>query len=127
VLPAKVEDESLYETGAAEFREALVRLKKKNGLYAERAGAVAYLSPTLFRTTVPLPANVPVGTYDVDVYLFNDGAMISKVSSKLRIAKTGFEQYTYNLAYKYSLAYGLAAVVLALFTGWLAGVIFRKD
>ncbi len=127
VMPAKVQDDSLYDSGAAEFREALLRLKRKDGLYAERAGAVAYLSPSLFRTTVPLPANVPVGTYDVNVYLFSDGAMISKVSSKLKIAKTGFEQYTYNLAHNYSLAYGLAAVVLALFTGWLAGVIFRKD
>lgn len=127
VLPAKLPADALYESGTKEFREALLRLKQSNGLYAERPGAVSFLSPTLFRTTIPLPANVPVGTYEVQVYLIQDGAMLSKVSSKLKIAKTGFEQYTYSLAHNYSLAYGLAAVVLALFTGWLAGVIFRKD
>ena len=110
-----------------DFRAALLRLKKAAELYSERPGAVEFLSPSLFRTTVPLPANVPVGTYDVNVFLFRDSAILSQETKKLDIHKTGFEQFTFTLAHNYSLAYGVAAVVLALLTGWLAGVIFRKD
>ncbi|MCW2307086.1 TIGR02186 family protein [Rhodobium gokarnense] len=110
-----------------EFREAFLRLKQKNQLYAERVGAVKFLSPSLFRTTIPLPANVPVGIYQINVFLFRDGTVLSHETKPLYIHKTGFEQVTYTLAHDYSLAYGIGAVVLALVTGWLAGVIFRKD
>jgi len=125
VLP--LENQTSEDAETPEFREALLRLKTKAQLYAERLGAVEFLSPSLFRTTVPLPANVPVGEYEVRVYLFRGGAILSEQTRKLSIHKTGFEQFTYALAHQYSLAYGIAAVILALFTGWLAGVIFRKD
>jgi hypothetical protein len=41
--------------------------------------------------------------------------------------KTGIEQMISNAAYNNSLAYGVFSVVLALLTGWLASVVFRKD
>ena len=43
------------------------------------------------------------------------------------MAKIGFEQVTFELAQNYPLVYGVLAVILAIFTGWLAGVIFKKD
>lgn len=111
----------------AEFREALERLKLQSGLFAERAGAVEFLSASLFRTTVPLPANVPDGDYTVEVSLFRGGALLAAQEQKLQIGKAGFEQLTYSLAHTNSVLYGLATVVMALFTGWLAGVIFRRE
>lgn len=110
-----------------DFRSAFVRLRVQSGLYAERAGSVEFLSDSLFRTTVPLPATVPVGTYTVHTYLLRGGALLAEQENKLRIAKTGFEQLTYTMAYRYSALYGAAAIVFALLTGWLAGVVFRRD
>nr|WP_286133761.1 MULTISPECIES: TIGR02186 family protein [unclassified Labrenzia] len=43
------------------------------------------------------------------------------------VAKVGLEQITFYFAQSHSVAYGLFAVILAIFTGWLAGVIFRRD
>ncbi|MEI2384239.1 TIGR02186 family protein [Breoghania sp. JC706] len=111
----------------ATFREALLRLKLQEGLYAQRSSAVGFLSPSLFRTNVPLPANVPHGNYRVNVYLFRGGALLTSEQQKLRIAKAGFEQFTYSMAHTNALVYGLATVLMALGTGWLAGVIFRKE
>ena len=79
------------------------------------------------RTSVSLPANVPVGEYTVSTYLLRGGALLAQAEQPLTIAKSGFEQFTYRLAYEYSALYGLLAVALAIFTGWLAGVIFRRD
>ena len=110
-----------------EFRDALLRLKLQEGLYAQRAEAVQFLSPSLFRTTIPLPANVPDGDYSVEVSLFRGGALLTQQSQHLRIAKAGFEQFTYSMAHTNALVYGLATVLMALGTGWLAGVIFRKE
>ena len=109
------------------FRQAFIRLKQKSGLYTERSGTVEFLSPSLFRTTISLPANVPVGAYEAHAYLFRDQALLARVTNKLDIAKSGFEQLTFTMAHEYGLLYGLAAVLLALITGWLGGVIFKKD
>jgi uncharacterized protein (TIGR02186 family) len=47
------------------FREALIRLKKERGLYLEEPKSVTFLTPNLFRTGIRLPAEAPVGTYEV--------------------------------------------------------------
>lgn len=109
------------------FREAFLRLRVESGLYAEQSGSIDFLSESLFRTSVALPANIPVGDYTVTTYLLRGGALLAESEKTLRIAKTGFEQFTHTLALRYSALYGLAAIALALFTGWLAGVIFRRD
>ncbi|WP_417670584.1 TIGR02186 family protein [Roseibium sp.] len=110
-----------------DFRQAFLRLRQEQGLYSERPGGIEFLTETMFRTTVPLPANIPVGSYTVKSYLFQDQGLLSRREAELEVAKIGFEQFTYKLAHDFSAIYGLIAVVLAIFTGWLAGVIFRKD
>ena len=110
-----------------DFRRAFIRLREETGLYAEQETSIEFLTETMFRTNIPLPANIPVGDYKVKSYLFHHGELVSETQQMLSVAKTGFEQITFQLAQDYPLVYGLLAVALAIFTGWLAGVIFRKD
>ena len=112
---------------AAEFREAYLRIMEREGLYSEKADSVSFLGDTIFRTTAWIPANVPVGFYQVNAYLFADGALLARTDESFTIAKTGFEQYMFTFARNESFIYGIVCVALALFTGWLAGVIFRRD
>lgn len=114
--------------GAREsFREALVDIKRQQGLYIEQEGAVTFLTPRFFRTTASFPAAVPDGLYTVQVYLFADQAYLSSTSLDLVVAKSGFEQNMYVFAQDDSLLYGLAVVLIAVFTGWLGGMVFRRD
>ncbi|MES0809364.1 TIGR02186 family protein [Roseibium sp. SCPC15] len=110
-----------------DFRKAFIRLRQDMGLYSEQETSIQFLTNTMFRTNIPLPANIPVGDYKVKSFLFNQGNLVSQTEQTLAVAKIGFEQITFELAQHYSLVYGLLAVALAIFTGWLAGVIFRKD
>jgi uncharacterized protein (TIGR02186 family) len=109
------------------FRVALVRLMRERGLYSEEPNAVTFLTPTLFRATIGLPAQVPIGTYNVDVKLFADGNLIAHTDSAFEIVKVGFEQFVVNAARDHGLAYGLATALMALLTGWIASVAFRRD
>lgn len=109
------------------FRQAFVRLKQQDGLYRTEAYGVKFPGTEIFQTAVQIPANVPVGRYVVTVYLFRDGAMLASDQSEIRISKMGFEQFTFDLAHNQGLIYGLICVILAVFTGWLAGLIFRRD
>jgi uncharacterized protein (TIGR02186 family) len=110
-----------------EFRDALVRAKKRDGLYREDIGSVTFVSPSLFRQTIYIPANVPTGDYKVEVYLVSDGDIVSAQSSPLFIGKTGSEREIYLFAHQWPLAFGVIAIVLALIAGFVAGEIFRRD
>lgn len=111
----------------AEFRDALRERKKAAGLFNERIGGVQFLSQTLFRATVALAPNVPVGTHRARAFLFKNGAFVGESSAQLAIYKAGFEQSLYAAAHEYSLLYGLFAVLLAGITGWAGSIIFRKE
>jgi uncharacterized protein (TIGR02186 family) len=115
------------DPAAAEFRDAYIRLKSGSGLYSEHIGGVAFIGGTVFRAAVWIPANVPVGSYTVSVYLFSGNAFLAKASEPFEVTKSGFESYMFSIARSRSLLYGLGCVALALITGWLAGVIFRRD
>ena len=52
---------------------------------------------------------------------------LATAEDRIFICKTGFEQFMFAASRRSALVYGLATVILALFTGWLAGVIFRRD
>jgi uncharacterized protein (TIGR02186 family) len=109
------------------FRTAFVRLRSQRGLYRESSSAVTFLTPTLFRTGIPLPAEVPIGTYNVDIKLFSDGQLVTRTETAFEIVKVGFEQFVATTARQNGFAYGLATVAMALMTGWMASIVFRKD
>lgn len=109
------------------FRVAFVRLRSQRKLYIEQTSGITFMTPQLFRGTIPLPAEVPVGNYEVDIKLFADGAMIARTSSAFEIVKVGFERFVFNSAQSHGLFYGLATVAMALMTGWFASIIFRRD
>ena len=109
------------------FRSAFVRLRMEHGLYREETSAVTFLTPTLFRTGIPLPAAVPIGTYEVDIKLFSGGALIARTETAFDIVKVGFEQFVATTARQDGFIYGLFTAFMALMTGWVASIVFRKD
>jgi uncharacterized protein (TIGR02186 family) len=127
VLPQRIGADIADVVPDDAFRTAFLRLKMDHGLYLEGTNAVTFLTPTLFRASIPLPAEVPVGIYEVDVKLFGQGAMIARTNSAFEIVKVGFEQFVVTASREYGVFYGIATAALALMTGWLASVAFRRD
>ncbi|MCW5701332.1 MAG: TIGR02186 family protein [Bradyrhizobium sp.] len=109
------------------FRAAFVRLRMEHGLYRESSSAVTFLTPTLFRTGITLPAEVPIGTYTVDIKLFADGQFVTRAETAFEIVKVGFEQFVATNARQHGFVYGLATIAMALMTGWMASIVFKKD
>ncbi|MGO9356571.1 MAG: TIGR02186 family protein, partial [Xanthobacteraceae bacterium] len=80
-----------------------------------------------FRTTIPLPGEVPIGDYNVDIKLLSGGAFVTSTTTMFEVVKVGFEQFVASAAQQHALLYGLTIVAMALLTGWLASVVFRRD
>ena len=117
-----VDDAGIVE----DFRKALIRNKQKQGLYGEGPGLVSYKGKHLFRTRLHFPANVPVGDYNIDIYVFKDGKIVNKESTILPVQKKGIGAQVYNFAHRHALSYGILAILVAALAGWMASVMFRK-
>ena len=109
------------------FREALLRLGTRDGLHFQDEGGVTFLTPTMFRATIPVPATAPTGPYDVEVALFADGALLARSYPGFALAKIGFEQQVAESAHEWPMLYGVGAAGMALLFGWLASIVFRRD
>ncbi len=109
------------------FRQALIRHRQADGLYGEEPSGVIFNSPTLFHARVPIPATVTRGLFNVEVYLFRDGTVISAQSTPLFIDQTGLERRLFNFAHDEPFSYGVVTVVMASLLGWLSSVLFRRN
>ncbi len=109
------------------FRVNFINLKKEAGQYRETPNGVTFLTPTVFRVAIPLPADTATGGYTVDVKLFANGQLVTRNNTALEVIKTGFEQYVFEASQQHGLIYGLVAAMMALFIGWAGSVVFRRD
>jgi len=126
-LPQQIGDDLADVVPEDAFRKAFVRINEQHSLYQEGDNAVTLLTPNLFRAAIPLPASVPIGSYNIDVKLLSDGVMIARATSAFEVIKAGFEQVVADAAHQRPFLYGLITMLMALLTGWLASVIFRRD
>jgi uncharacterized protein (TIGR02186 family) len=110
----------------ASFKEALVRRKQEQGLYSREPAPISFIGDKLFRTTLVFPANVPPGIYQVQVFDLQGGFAAGAQRSTLVVSKVGFEADIYDFAQHRASLYGLTAIAMAVLSGWLAGVIFRR-
>lgn len=111
----------------AEFREAMIRILSEKGLYSYDERGVTFLSNALFSAPIEVPATAPTGSYDIDIVLYSGGVPLARQSTNFEVVKTGLEQRLASGAHDQPLLYGLATVILALFFGWGASVVFRRD
>ncbi|KAA5606737.1 hypothetical protein F1188_05245 [Roseospira marina] len=126
-LAFKKVDQSVTESFVPGFRAALVRLKQKEALYGLGTQPVTLLANRLFKADLHFPANVPTGAYSVEVYLIRDGDVVSGKITPLVVSKIGLGAEIYDMAQQQGYLYGLAAIVVAVVSGWLAAVVLRKN
>jgi uncharacterized protein (TIGR02186 family) len=110
-----------------EFATALLRVKKAEGLFYEETNAVTFLTPTLFRATLPIPGTAPTGPYEIDVQVFLNGVLAAQQSTAIEVVKTGFEAFVAQSAREARLDYGLGVAFLAFIVGTVAGLVFRRN
>lgn len=125
-LEMQTREQGLSDQDYNNFRKALIRNKQRQGLFGVEPGEVRFKGKHLFRAQLHFPANVPVGDYRIDIYVFQGRTIVSRQTTVLPIQKFGIEAQVYNFAHQHALPYGILAILLATFAGWFANVIFRK-
>ncbi len=126
-LEARLPDDA---ADARELFDEMVKLKKRDDLYASSVGDVSFseadggnrqATAHLF-----LPAKSPVGDYDVEVFAFQNGECESLGAAVVHLERGHAVAVITNMVHEHSLLYGCIAVVIAVIAGLGTGLIFGK-
>ena len=109
------------------FFDGLIRGLKRDDLFLVRGEGVSLREGRLFRAELPLPSKVPVGEYEIITRVLRGGQVVYRDERTISVAKTGIEEWLYDMAYEQPYVYGAMAVVVALLAGWLVGMITRGE
>ncbi|MGG7567750.1 TIGR02186 family protein [Rhodovulum sp. DZ06] len=107
------------------FREAVIRIRRNEGLYVELPRAVEVVEDTLFAVDVNLPANLVEGDYRARVFLLGEQEVQDVFETDIAVRKVGLERWLYALSRESPAAYGLLSIFIALTAGWGASEVFR--
>ena len=116
----------IAEPRLGEFKAALLDSQQKVDLYRGGVAPVTFLGEHLFRADMFFPANVPTGSYAVEVDLLSDGEVVSAQTTTLIVSRIGFSNGVFVVAHRHAVLYGLGALSFAVAAGWAAGAVFRR-
>lgn len=115
-----------HEVRKREFAHALLRYLRTESLYSRAPSQVSFIGETLFKTNIPFPDNMPRGMYIAEVYLVEEGEIISMQSMPIEVRKSGVDAFIYQMAQERGYVYGVMMIALAVLFGWGASVAFQR-
>ena len=115
----------MHIENAQSFSDAVMRIRKKSGLYQLRENTVAVDQQTLFRTSIEMPANLTEGNYKTRIFLTRNGQVLSHFETDIAVRKVGLERFLFTLSRENPLVYGLMSLAIAIFAGWSASAVFQ--
>jgi uncharacterized protein (TIGR02186 family) len=108
------------------FEAGLLDLRRRERLYSENPRGVEITDGVLYRATITIPSQVPVGTYTAETFLIDHGRVLAAATRDIQISKSGFERFVALAAHRHDFLYGLVSVALSLGLGWAAAAVFRR-
>jgi len=108
------------------FEAGLLDLRRRSGLYSQSPRGVEISDRVLYRATITIPSQVPVGTYTAETFLIDKGKVLAAATRDIEIDKSGFELFIALAARRQAFLYGLTSVLLSLALGWAAAWAFRR-
>lgn len=116
---------TITQPDAADFAQAVIRIRKDQELYSLRESTVAVDQQTLFRTAIEMPANLTEGDYSTRILLTRGGEVISSYETQIDVRKVGLERFLFSLSREQPFLYGLMSLAIAVIAGWGASAAFQ--
>jgi hypothetical protein len=120
----------LPKDGSGTLFEQFVKLKESEGLYGILPKSLNLVGvpgdSTKVEGRLMLPSNVAPGNYRVVLSVLNSGQLTEQRTTDLHVEMQGMPGFLAKLAYQHAVIYGLAAVVIAIITGFVMGLLFTS-
>jgi hypothetical protein len=113
------------------FKE-FVQLKERDKLYRLYPGGLKIIrtgsgsGPLQARASFHLPSRIKPGLYHVALWIVRNGKVIERHDSSFEVRREGLPEFLNSLAKKHDVFYGFLAVIMAMATGMLAGLVFHS-
>ena len=111
------------------FFQDFLELKKHGQVYRILPGSLkvsaAREGGSAVRGIIPLPAKVPPGKYQVRLSAVQDGRLLQQKEALLEVRMVGFPAMLWDMAQQQGALYGILAVVIAIVTGFVMGILFK--
>lgn len=125
-LQKQIRIQSQKELSGSEFSE-FIALKEHKGAYQSITTAqltqIAANRPSL-EAVFHIPPVMPSGDYVIQLYCFKNLVLMGRSNAQLHVEKIGLPNRLYSLAFDHPAAYGLLAIIIAMATGIMMGLIF---
>jgi uncharacterized protein (TIGR02186 family) len=108
------------------FARGLVEMRRRGGLYKQDPDGVRISEGVLYQARIALPSNVTTGQYTAETFAIADGRVLASATADIEVVKVGLEGSVVAAAQRWSLLYGLGAIVLSVTMGWVAGRLFSR-
>ncbi len=108
------------------FADGLVDMRERLGLYKQDMTGVRITEKVLYQARIALPSNVTTGKYTAETFAIAGGRVLASATADIAVEKVGLEGQVVYAANRFSLFYGLGAIFLSVFMGWLAGRVFAR-
>ena len=114
------------EKEKGEFYNALIRTKENESVYKQVSNEIEIIDGNLFRSYIDIPNTVPVGEYNVNLYLIIDNTVSREYSYNFMVTRVGIEEAIYSFSKNYPFFYGLISLLIAIIVGWSGAEIFKR-
>lgn len=101
-------------------------LKRSQGLFRKQQ-TVHITGGQLFSASFPLPAELPIGPYRLEVFYFHNGKLIAHESHTLQVTEVGIEHWLSSIAATDPWAFGVSFTLLAMALGLGLSMLLRRD
>lgn len=111
--------------------DEFIKLMEQDGFYEIENGVISYkdvesgMRP--FTASLSIPSAMHKGVYKVEVLAVKDSKIVGRASEELHTKLTGLPAMLSKFAFDHSLAYGIAAVIIAILAGLLMSVLFKES
>ncbi|MEC8100287.1 MAG: TIGR02186 family protein, partial [Pseudomonadota bacterium] len=118
--------EEMEESIRIEWRDGIIQSMKKMGRYHSEHGKIEIIDGRLFKTDISFSSDISEGTYIVDTLVLKNSEVTGARRSFINVSKSGLGEKVYLFGTNNGLAYGIVAVIIAMFFGFLVNEITRK-
>lgn len=109
-----------------DFFEAFVHINQEKKLYFESYESINIKDKTLFKAKLIFPANVPLGKYIVQVFLYDNYQLLNVQNIPIIIVDKGFNQFIFNVAQKHKFLYLFFFVIITVTATIISSYLIRK-
>ncbi|MEJ2479456.1 MAG: TIGR02186 family protein [Acidihalobacter sp.] len=114
-------------TAQQTLKDAVLRLKQARGYYVADPKAVEVLGGRLYSTTIRLPAQLPLGEYEVDIYLVRNGQVVATQHRRISVDEVQMEHWISGVAGQHSWTFGVLFTLSMMLLGLLLGVVLGRS